>query len=252
MELPFNNIYHIDCYKGIKLLDNKSINLCVTSVPYNLWNSSKYSKIDYNKYKDDVPFEDYLEWLTDIFTVLKNKMTEDGRVVINIGDKKNGAIPTHIYIANIMYSRGFSHYTTIIWNKSQISRRTAWGSILSPSCPSFPTPFEYILVFHNGNRKLIHKGETDLTKQEFIDWSLALWTFTPETKMKKLGHPAMFPEELPKRCIKMFSYPGDVVLDPFSGLGTTCLVAKNLNRKYIGFEMDEKYYKASLERLEND
>jgi site-specific DNA-methyltransferase (adenine-specific) len=70
--------------------------------------------------------------------------------------------------------------------------------------------------------------------------------------MKKFDHPAMFPMELPKRCIKMFSYVGDTVLDLFSGLGTTCKAAKNLNRKYIGFETDEKYFKNSLKRLRDE
>ena len=120
---------------------------------------------------------------------------------------------------------------------------------MSPSCPSFPTPFEYILVFYKSSRKLIHKGETDLSKQEFIDWSLSLWNITPEVRMKKMGHPAMFPEEIPKRLIKMFSYPNDIVLDPFSGLSTTCKVAKDLNRQYIGFEIDKDYYNKSLDRI---
>jgi DNA modification methylase len=88
-----------------------------------------------------------------------------------------------------------------------------------------------------------------LTRDEFIEYSLALWTFAPEMKMKGYGHPAMFPEEMPKRLIKMLSYKGDVVLDPFAGISTTLKVAKDLGRRYIGFEIDEKYYQASKERL---
>ena len=248
--LQLNQVYNMDCLNGISLLDDNSINLCITSPPYNLWKDTKYKKIKYNEYKDDQDYKEYLKWLGMIFSSLRSKLTSDGRVVINIGDKKNGLIPTHIFIANFMLDMGFFYYTTIIWNKSQISRRTAWGSFQSPSCPSFPTPFEYILVFYKDSRKLTHKGETDLTKQEFIDWSLALWTFTPETRMKKFGHPAMFPEELPKRCIKMLSYIDDVVFDPFGGLFTTALVAKKLNRRYISFENDKKYFEIGQKRLE--
>jgi site-specific DNA-methyltransferase (adenine-specific) len=252
MKLTDSYVSNIDCVEGLKKLDDNLINLVVTSPPYNLGDVSVHNHIEYNTYKDNKEFSEYLDWLTDIFHITKSKLTDDGRVCINIGDQKNGAIPTHGYIMDFMFGLGYGHFTTIIWNKSQTARRTAWGSFMSPSCPSFPTPFEYILVFYNESRKLTHKGETDLEKQEFIDWSLALWNITGETRMKKFGHPAMFPEEIPKRLIKMFSYPGDVVLDPFSGLGTTCKVAKDLKRCYIGFETDEKYYEKSLERLKNE
>ena len=117
--------------------------------------------------------------------------------------------------------------------------------------PSFPTPFENILVFAKGNKKLQYKGETDLTKQEFIDWSLALWRFAPETRQKKFGHPAMFPEELPKRCIKLFSWVGATVIDVFCGAGTTCKVAKKLNRNFIGFEIDKGYFEIAKKRIES-
>ena len=139
--------------------------------------------------------------------------------------------------------------SVIIWNKNQASPRTAWGSFNSPSCPSFPTPFEYILVFAKDNKKLQWKGETDLTKEEFIDWSLALWTFAPETRQKKIGHPAMFPEELPKRLIKMFSWKGALVVDPFMGSGTTAVACVNTNRNYIGFELDKHYCEIANERI---
>lgn len=247
--LEVNKLYNIDCIKGMSQLDDESINLCITSPPYNLWNETKHKKIEYNTYKDNIDFLSYISWLKTVFYNLYYKLTEDGRVIINIGDKKNGLVPSHFYVTKAMLEIGYRYYTTIIWNKSQISRRTSWGSFNSPSCPSFPTPFEYILVFYKKSRKLIHSGESDLTKEEFIKWSLAIWSFAPETRMKQFEHPAMFPEELPRRCIKMFSYLDDVVVDPFSGIGTTCKVAKDLNREYIGFEIDEKYHNKALERI---
>jgi site-specific DNA-methyltransferase (adenine-specific) len=245
-----NQIHNIDCLEGIKKLDDNSINLVVTSPPYNLSNVSTHNFIRYSTYQDDKEYNEYIGWLGEIFLSLISKLTDDGRVCINIGDQKNGAIPTHFYIMDFMFKLCYGYFTTIIWNKSQTARRTAWGSFMSPSCPSFPTPWEYILVFYKSSRKLIHKGEKDIEKQNFIDWSLALWSFPGETQMKKFSScPAVFPEELPRRCIQMFTYPGDVVLDPFSGSGTTCKVAKDLGRQYIGFEIDEIYYKESLERL---
>jgi len=245
-----NKLFNIGCEEGIPNLDDNTVNLVVTSPPYNLENVSIHSHIEYNTYKDNKDYTEYIKWLAEIFHSLKPKLTDDGRVCINIADPKNGAIPTHWHVMDFMFKSGYGYFTTIIWNKSQIGRRTAWGSFMSPSCPSFPTPFEYILVFYKSSRKLTHKREPDIEKQEFIDWSLPTWNFIEENRMKKLGHPAMFPEELPKRLIKLFSYPGDVVLDPFSGLATTCKVAKDLGRQYIGFEIDELYHKKSIERLE--
>ncbi len=244
-----NQILNIKCEEGILELEDNFVNLVLTSPPYNLENVSVHNFIQYNTYQDNKEFYNYINWLKDIFLKLKPKLKEDARICINIGSQKNGAIPTHWYIMDFMFELCYGYYTTIIWNKSQTNRRTTWGSWLSPSCPSFPTPFEYILVFYNFSRKLTHKGKSDLERQEFIDWSLSLWNVSGEQRMKKFGHPAMFPEEIPRRLIKMFSYPGDLVLDPFSGLGTTCKVAKDLKRNYIGFEMDKEYYKKSLERL---
>jgi site-specific DNA-methyltransferase (adenine-specific) len=98
---------------------------------------------------------------------------------------------------------------------------------------------------HEGDKNNITVGG-----KEFQRNSRALWSFPPETRMMgEYHHPAMFPEELPRRLIQQLTYKDDVVLDPFSGAGTTCTVAKQLSRKYIGIEMSEKYYKTSLNRL---
>jgi len=140
---------------------------------------------------------------------------------------------------------------TIIWDKNNVSSRTAWGSFNSPSSPSFPTPFEYILGFAKQERKLQWKGETDLSKEEFISWSLAKWTFGGEN-IKKIGHPAAFPIELPIRCIKMFSWIGSVVYDPFMGSGSTAIACVKTNRMYIGSEISKEYVDLSLSRIANE
>jgi site-specific DNA-methyltransferase (adenine-specific) len=130
--------------------------------------------------------------------------------------------------------------TTIIWQKNNVSNRTSWGSFLSPSCPSFPTPFEYVLVFCKENRKLQYSGEIDIERQEFIDWSLSYWEIAPE-KGKKVGHPAPFPIELPKRLLKLFSYKNSLVYDPFMGSGTTALACIKNNRNFVGSEISQQY-----------
>ncbi|TRZ83343.1 site-specific DNA-methyltransferase [bacterium] len=127
----------------------------------------------------------------------------------------------------------------------------AWGSYQSPSCPSFPTQFEFIIVM--GKETKYHKGDKEkitVGGKEFQRNSRALWAFPPETQMmKEYGHPAMFPSELPRRLIQQLTYEDDIVYDPFNGVGTTCVVAKQLNRRYIGTEMSKKYYETSLVRL---
>jgi len=126
----------------------------------------------------------------------------------------------------------------------------AWGSWKSPSNPSFPTPFEYILVFCNESQKKEGSKEgITVTKEQFITNSLALWTFSPEQAMKKFGHPAMFPIELPHRLIQQLSYKDDIVLDVFSGTGTTCLAAAILQRRWIGFELSKTYVERSTKRI---
>lgn len=245
-----NHIYQGDCAKVLKDFPEESIDLVVTSPPYNVdLGNNKYHKNPYDVYNDNKEHQEYIDWLKNIFKIIYDKLVVSGRVCINIGDGKNGRIPTSSDIIQFMKEIGYAPHTHIIWEKSQVGNRTSWGSFKSPSCPSFPTPFEHILVFYKEEKKLQRRGETDLTKQEFIDWSLALWKFAPETRQKKFGHHAMFPEELPKRCIKMLSWKDAVVLDPFCGAGTTCKAAQKLGRKYIGIDISEEYVKIAQDRL---
>lgn len=224
-------------------ISNNSLNLIITSPPYNVKLGSKkhHKSIGYDVYIDDKPYSEYILWLESIFSTLYCKLTVGGRVVINIGDGKNGAIPTSSDIIQFMKNIGYLCFAHIIWNKNQTNPRTAWGSWLSPKQPSFPTPFEHILVFSKESLNLNRKGETDLTREEFVKFSLGLWSF-PGISKKKTGHPASFPEELPYRCIKMFSYIGDIIYDPFAGIGTTLKVADNLKRLSIGSEISQEYY----------
>lgn len=249
-----NKIHQGKTEELIPQLPDNFIDLVVTSPPYNVdLGNNKYNIHKYDLYKDDADYGEYIDWLYKIFKSLKPKMVTGGRVCINIGDKQNGKIPTHSDIIQFMTKE--LHYlmkTTIIWNKNQIGNRTSWGSFKSPQNPSFPTPFEFILVFcKDSQRKLGDQKDITVTKNEFITNSLASWSFMPETRMNKIyKHPAMFPIRLPYRLIQQLSYKNDVVLDVFSGMGTTCLAASMLKRKWIGFELSEDYAARSRERIE--
>lgn len=246
-------LYNDKCENVIPSIENESIDMVVTSPPYNVdLGNNKYNKNPYDLYNDNKEHLEYILWLKNIFKSIYPKLKKGGRIAINIGDGKNGMVPSHSDIIQFMLNDlNYIFMTNIIWNKKQISNRTSWGSFNSPSSPSFPTPFEYIMVFAKETKKLQEKGITDLTKEEFIDWSLALWNFSPETNMQKIGHPAAFPIDLPMRLIKLFSWQKSTILDPFSGSGTTGQVCIETDRNYIGIELSKKYYDISEKRLKN-
>lgn len=246
-----NLIKCIDNQKGMREIPDESVNLVVTSPPYNV-GAEKHNPIKYGTHVDEMRPLEYWWWMKDVFQAVWHRLTPDGRVVINIGSKKNGRDPAHYFMMKIMRKIGYGFYTTIIWDKGHTSRNSAFGSYLKPSCPSFVTTFEYILIFYKETRKLNPKyhltTETDLIKDEFVEWARAIWKFPG---VKNDIHPAAFPLTLPWRAIKMLSYKGDTVLDPFCGIGTTCAAAKVLDRKYIGFDIDFEYIERALYWIEN-
>ena len=246
-------LYHNESEKIIPILKDDSIDLVITSPPYNVdLGNNKHNKNPYDLYNDNKDHKEYLAWLKGIFADIYKKLKSGGRVVINIGDPKNARVPTHADIIHFM-SRELKYIPmgNILCMKSQVANRFSWGSFNSPSCPSFPKPFEYIMIFAKENIKLQTKGETDLNPEEFKKWAFSVWNLTPETRMKKIGHPAMFPVTIPYRLIKMLSWKDATVLDPFNGAGTTGVACNQLNRKYIGIEMSQKYCDITIDRINN-
>ena len=236
-----------DDFLTTNLIEENSIDLIVTSPPYNV-------DIHYNSFQDDIPYEKYLEftekWLRKAYLLMKH----DGRMCLNIpldkskGRKGAGFQSVYADIVNIAQKVGWKYFSTIIWNEGNISRRTAWGSWLSARAPYVIAPVEVIIIFYRERWQKIKNGKSDITKKEFMEWTNGLWTFSGESK-KKIGHPAPFPVELPKRCIKLFSFAGDIVLDPFLGSGSTLIACALLNRKGVGVEIDENYCRLAKNRL---
>lgn len=221
-----------------------SIDLIVTSPPYNV-------DIKYNSYNDEISHERYLEfthkWLEKAYGLIK----DDGRFCLNIPLDKNKGGQQSVYadVITIAKNIGWKYHSTVVWNEQNISRRTAWGSWLSASAPYIIAPVEMIAILYKKRwKKVSGSGESDISKEEFLEWTNGVWNFMGESK-KRVSHPAPFPVELPKRCIKLFTFVGDTVLDPFLGSGSTLLACIQTGRKGIGIEIDSNYCKIAKDRL---
>ena len=229
------------------LVLKNSVDLTVTSPPYNV--GKAYSG---NASDDALDYKEYLKfskkWLSNTYFWTK----KTGRLCLNVGldMSKDGKRPICSDLTRAAMSAGWSYHATIVWNEGNISRRTAWGSWKSASAPHVIAPVEVIIVLYKGEWKRNFKGDSDITSDEFKEWVLGVWNFNGESA-KRVGHEAPFPRELPKRCIKLFSYVGDVILDPFMGSGTTMIEALNNDRISIGIEREAKYCELIKQRVQD-
>ena len=241
-----NTIIQGSC-ENMKDIPNNSLHLMITSPPYNV------SK----EYDNDLSLEEYLNLLKNCFTETYRVLVDGGRACVNIANiGRKPYIPLSDYISKIMIEIGFNMRGEIIWNKSAgAGISTAWGSFQSASNPILRDVHEYILIFSKGNYKRERdKNEKEfrkdnISKEEFIEWTKSVWTMNPESA-KRIGHPAPFPEELPNRLIKLFSFTNDIVLDPFMGSGTTAIASIKNNRNFIGYEINEEYINLANNRIE--
>ena len=239
-----NKIICADSLVQLKKIPDNSVDLIFTSPPYNF--GMNYTKID-----DSSDWDNYFEQLFKIFEECIRVLKYSGRIVINIMPAFGNYVPTHHFISNFFVSKKMIWKGEIIWEKNNYNcNYTTWGSWKSPSSPYLKYTWEFLEIFCKGDLKKVgKKTDIDIDENSFKEWVTAKWVIPPETQMKKYGHPAMFPEELAYRVLKLFSYKNDVVLDPFCGTGTTCLVAKKTNRFYLGIDISENYCKIAKDRL---
>jgi site-specific DNA-methyltransferase (adenine-specific) len=222
-------------------LPDNSVHLMVTSPPYNVG----------KEYDENLTLTEYRAFLRRVWTEVKRVLVPGGRVCINNANLgRKPYIPLHAFIIEDMLSLGFLMRGEIIWNKaSSGSPSTAWGSWLSAKNPILRDIHEYILVFSKamfsgGNLR----GKSTISKEEFLEFTKSVWTFAAEPATK-VGHPAPFPIELPYRLIQLYSFEGEVVLDPFIGSGQAAIAAIKTNRHYIGYDVNEEYVKLAERRI---
>ena len=222
-------------------LPDDCVHLMVTSPPYNV------SK----EYDENMTLEEYRSLLRRVMGETFRVLVDGGRACINVANVgRKPYIPLHAYIAQDMIDLGFSMRGEIIWNKgSSAGQSTAWGSWKSASNPTLRDVHEYILVFSKGNfsRNGAARKST-IGRDEFLELTKSLWSFSAESA-KRVGHPAPFPVELPRRIIQLYSFEGDLVLDPFVGSGTTCLAALQCGRHFVGYEKNSVYAQHATRRI---
>lgn len=244
--IPSNFIDKIFCKSSEKMeeLPDNSIHLMVTSPPYNVG----------KEYDRDLTLDEYRAFLKQVWSEVKRVLVPGGRACINIANLgRKPYIPLHAFIIEDMLDLGFLMRGEIIWNKaSSGSPSTAWGSWLSAKNPTLRDIHEYILVFSKGMfiRNSPPDRKSTISKEEFLEFTKSVWTFTAEPATK-VGHPAPFPVELPYRLIQLYTFEGEVVLDPFMGSGQTAIAAIKTGRHYVGYEINEEYVKLSEKRIKD-
>jgi len=228
-------------------LEDKSVDLVITSPPY--WQLKDYGTDNQIGYNDS--YEEYINNLNLVWNESYRVLANGSKLCVDIGDQfaravyygRYKVIPIRTEIIKFCESIGFDYMGAIIWQKKTTSNTTGGASLMG----SYPFPkngilsidYEFILIFKKlGTPKKPSKElkeQSRMTKEEWKEYFAGHWNFGG---VKQDGHIAMFPEELPKRLIKMFSFVGDTVLDPFLGSGTTSLAARNLNRNSVGYEIN--------------
>lgn len=236
----FLNKIYCKSSEQMKELPDSSVHLMVTSPPYNVG----------KEYDKDLTLNEYRNFLKRVWSEVKRVLVPGGRVCINIANLgRKPYIPLHTFIIEDMLDLEFLMRGEIIWNKaSSGSPSTAWGSWLSAKNPILRDIHEYILIFSKGMFSRGNpKRRSTISKEEFLEFTKSVWTFNAESATK-VGHPAPFPVELPYRLIQLYTFEGEVVLDPFMGSGQSAIAAIKTSRSYVGYDVNEEYVKLAEKR----
>ncbi|EME68142.1 m4C-methyltransferase [Paramagnetospirillum caucaseum] len=239
-------IHNCSCADMSVILDG-SVHLTVTSPPYNVGISYGQNS------NDNLPLAEYRAFAKKVFGEVFRVTADHGRVAINIG---NSHSKPYVHLASIyadlMAEIGFDMKGEIIWNKvGAKTLNTAWGSWLSPSAPTLREHHEHVLIFSKGDWSRPElRGNRRMTKEEFKAATLSIWDIPAQRRTRKVAsHPAPFPVELPRRLIKLLTGANDLILDPFTGTGTTALAAYELGNHFVGFELEPHWVQFAWQRL---
>lgn len=242
--MPSDVVDTVMCHSAEDMvhLPSESVHLMVTSPPYNVGKT----------YDEDLTLAEYLAFLRGVWREVYRVLVPGGRACVNVANLgRRPYLPIHASIAQEMIHLGFLMRGEVIWQKgSSAGSSTAWGSWMSPSNPTLRDTHEYILVFSKGDfaRKDSRGRKGTITREEFLENTKSVWTF-PAESATKIGHPAPFPVELPYRLIQLYTYEGEVVLDPFMGSGQTAIAAIKARRHYVGYDVEPEYVALAQRRI---
>jgi site-specific DNA-methyltransferase (adenine-specific) len=236
-------VYHGDCREVLKELPSDSVDCVITSPPYNADKKYKDSQ------DDNLPIPEYFEFINNVASNL-HRVSRPGAFALWNVCMWCGSRPKYFMVTDFLSNIGKAGWVFtdwITWVKGSIaapeSNTTAWGNY--PTTPSIRNAVEPILVFRKAGGK--PRPISDITWKEWAKYTIGVWDFPPQHNQKL--HPARFPLELPTRAAKMYSAPGETILDPFAGSGTTLEAAKSLGRKAIGIELGKEYCEGMRTRL---
>lgn len=245
--LPQECVNRVFCKNAERMdeLPDCSVHLMVTSPPYNVGKD----------YDEDLTLEEYRAFLRRVMAEVYRVLVPGGRACINLANLgRRPYLPLHAFIIQDMLELNFLMRGEIIWDKaSSASPSTAWGTWRSPQNPTLRDTHEYILAFSKQTfRRSNPAGRpSTISRDWFLEYSRSVWRF-PAEPATKIGHPAPFPVELPHRLIQLYTFEGEVVLDPFIGSGTTAIAALQAGRVFVGYPeyvaLAEERIRASLIR----
>ncbi len=240
--IPADRIDRIVCKSSESMdeLPDCSVHFMVTSPPYNCG----------KPYDLDLNLTEYLQFLRKVLAETYRVLVTGGRMAINIaGLGRKPYIPLQAYVMMLAIDIGFLPGGEVIWVKAKGKAGScAWGSWMSASNPCLRDLHEFVLVFSKARFDRPQKGNSTISRDEFLDATTSVWFIPPESS-RRVKHPAPFPEELVERLIKLYTFEGDTVLDPFMGSGTTAVVALKHSRHFVGHDNCPEYVASAEARL---
>lgn len=226
--------------ESMSQIPDNCVALMVTSPPYNVG----------KEYDHDLTLDEYLDLLDRVLAETYRVLEPGGRVAINVanlGRKPYVALNHHV--AGLLQDRGFLLRGEIVWQKAQgAGGSCAWGSWRSAKNPTLRDLHEYVVVAGKGSFGRSRIGEDTIGRDEFLQATVSIWNIPPESA-RRVGHPAPFPVELPRRLIELYTFRGDLVLDPFIGSGSTAVAAVVSDRRYVGFDREPEYVALAERRI---
>jgi DNA modification methylase len=221
-------------------LPDDCVALMVTSPPYNVGKD----------YDADLSLEEYLGLLKRVLAETHRVLEPGGRVAVNVANLgRRPYLALNHHVAALLEDLGFLLRGEIVWQKAQgAGGSCAWGSWCLARNPTLRDVHEYVVVASKGSFRRLRLGEDTISRGEFLEATVSVWNIAPASA-RRIGHPAPFPVELPRRLIELYTFRGDLVLDPFMGSGSTAVAAVESGRHFVGYETEPAYLEIARARI---